>query len=264
MAQGIKDLAKGRSDVFRLSPDDIHVRDGWNSRDFTQPDNIAHVQELAASIREVGVRKPLTVYVEAGKAYLTDGECRLRAIRQVIKDGAEIATVPVITEDRHSSEADRLFTQIVGNSGKNFSALEKADVYKRLIDFGWSETDIARKAGVSRQTVLDMLALRSAPAPIAAAVKSGDITPTLAVKTIRREKDAAAETITEAVQRAKASGKKRATARDVGSTATGKTFKQEMREIVGQMQSLPVPAGAVSATVVLPLTAWERLQELVG
>ena len=69
----IKDVAAGRSDLYRVDPKLIQIKDGWNSRESNDPANANHVAELAASIKEVGVKKPLVCYMENDVVYVTDG-----------------------------------------------------------------------------------------------------------------------------------------------------------------------------------------------
>ena len=52
---GIKQTAVGRSDLFRLDPKDIHVKDGWNCRDLG-PVYEEKIAVLQASIAESGVK----------------------------------------------------------------------------------------------------------------------------------------------------------------------------------------------------------------
>lgn len=234
---GIQTLAAHRSDLLHIAPADVHIVEGWNARDFTDPANIEHVEALATSIAAVGVKKPLQVRWSDGKALLTDGESRLRAVRLAIERGAEIKTVPVINASKHDSDADHVLMMIVGNSGKNLTPLETANVFKRLVDFGWSETEIATKAGMSKQRVGDLLALRAAPAAITDKVRSGEVTATLAQQVIRDAKGdtaAAAETLTTAVTKAKAAGKTRATASDVKPS-----LKKELKAIFGRASVIP-------------------------
>lgn len=257
---GIKDIAKGRADVYRLAPADIHIMEGWNSRDFSTAENIDHVETLSRSIESVGVKKPLTVRWKDGKAYLTDGESRLRATRLAIERGAEIVSIPVMTEDRYASEADLLFTQIVGNSGKNLTSFEQAKAFKRLIDFGWSEKDIADKSGYTRAHVVSLLELQAAPEPIAAMVKDGSVAATTAITTMRAAKgdvDKAAKTLTDAVNTAKKQGKTRASARHV--QGTGKTFKTEVREIFSRARIDPLVG-----SVMFPASDFKRMCELMN
>src|SRR5882672_7451651 len=139
---GLASLSEGRSDLLRIDPRKLVIKDGWNSRDMTDPTNIEHVEQLALSIAEVGVKQSITVYWENGTAYVTDGHIRLLAVMKAIKTGADIKTVPVKGEDRYSNEADRIFSQIILNSGKPLSQMEQAKVFKRLLDLGWQQQDI--------------------------------------------------------------------------------------------------------------------------
>lgn len=118
----LKDFAEGRTDVYKIDPRKLKIKEGWNSRDFNDPANIEHVKTLAASIKEVGVKEPLKVNMEDNVPYVTNGECRYRAVMMLIEQGVEIKSVPVMGEDRFANEADRLFTQFISNSGKPFWA----------------------------------------------------------------------------------------------------------------------------------------------
>lgn len=269
---GIKELASNRTDEYHIDPRLLNIKPGWNGRDFEAAENAAHIEELALSIANIGVRKPLDVFMEDGKVFISDGECRYRATMLAIKRGADIKTVPIRNETRHTSEAERLLNQVVGNSGKTFTPLERASVFKRLIDFGWTEKEIADKSGVSSQHVRDMLQLLAAPAPVVKMIKAGKVSPTLALTTLKKSKGNAEKTLKKAVKSATKSGKKKATARDV--TAKGKTFKQTMRDHVESMTLLqtlkntdPVMPGMsappVEVTVKMPKTTWEALIKLL-
>lgn len=216
--QGIQGIAKGRSDVYQLDPHDLNIKADWNCRDLDTPEAQQGLHELAASIAEVGVKQALTVYWEDGKAYITDGHRRYQAVMMAIAEGAEIKSIPVRTEDRYSSEADRIFSQIVRNSGEPLKPFEQARVFKRLIDLGWTETDIAKKSGKSRPWVVSLLELQAAPESITQFVRSGAVSATMAIQTIKdnagdQVKSAAA--ISAAVEKAHTAGKQRATSKDM-------------------------------------------------
>lgn len=181
----IKDLASGRSDIFQIDPRKLHIKPNWNNRDMNAPDNVEHIDMLAKSISEIGVKEPLTAYFEDGKAYISNGHCRLLAsIRAIEVYKSELKTVPVRTEDRYSSDADRILGQIVRNSGKAFSQMEQAKVFKKLIDLGWQQDDIAKKAGLSAGRISQILGLLTLPAPVQQMVVRGEVSPTLAQKTV--------------------------------------------------------------------------------
>jgi ParB family chromosome partitioning protein len=216
----IKDIAVGRSDLFRLKPEDLHIKDGWNSRDDQDPDNRAHIESLALSIADCGVKQPLTAFQEAGKFYLSDGHCRLAAVRLAMSRGAEIKSVPVILEDRFSTEADRVFSQVLKNGGKPLAPLEQARVFKRLLDLGWSVEEVATKAGKGKQQVLNLLELNTAPAEITDLVRRGEVSASLASSTLKKHRANAGDVLKEAVKTAKASGKAKATPKHVAPAKT--------------------------------------------
>jgi ParB family chromosome partitioning protein len=237
---GIKQLATGRSDVYRLAPNDIHVKDGWNVREFNDPENSEHIEMLAASISQVGIRTPLRVYWQDGKAFVSDGHCRLAAVKLAMERGADIKNIPVITEDRHSNDADHVLTMLVGNSGKSLTSIESARVLKRLVDFGWSVSEIAAKTDRSTSWVSQLLELNAAPQPVLDMIAQHLVSASQASAVVRAQGgEKATTTLTAAVERAKSTGKKKATARDIGDAATGMTFKAEIRAIFARSKPDP-------------------------
>ena len=217
--RGLRDNAEEVASLYLYDPRKLHVQEGWNSRTVTfspeDEDDIA----LARSIAEVGVTQPLTAFLRDGLAYITDGHRRLAATLYAMDVlGADIKTVKVQAETKASSEADRVLSQLVRNQGKPLAPIEKANVYAKLIGFGWSETEIGKKVGVSRNYVSDLLKLRASDSAVVDMVKAGEVSAGLAMETIKAaggDGAAAAETLTKAVSTAKAEGKTRATAKHV-------------------------------------------------
>jgi len=220
----IKDVASGRGDLYKLDPKIIQIKEGWNSREATDPQNSNHIAELAASIKEVGVKKPLVCYMENEVVYVTDGHCRLQAVMRLIEEGVEIKTVPVIVEDRHANEADRIFSQIVHNAGKPLTSLEQAKVFKRLIDLGWVQKDIAAKAGISGGRVSQLLELLILPAILQKYIIEGKASASMVLNIYKKHKQNVDETIMElngAVKVAQEQGRTRAMPKDTGDEGIG-------------------------------------------
>lgn len=215
----IKDIADGRSDMFRLDPRKIKVKANWNNRDFANPENLEHVAMLKASIAIVGVKEPLTVYMDGGEVYLSDGECRLRATMEAIAAGTDIKTVPVKIEDRYSDEAEKIFSQILRNSGKPFTPLEQAKTFKKLLDLGWMAKDIAEKSGITAGRVSQVLELLTMPAPIKAMVIAGQVSANMAMTAVREHNPAAAvQVLKDAVHEAQQQGRTKAKPSDQQGT----------------------------------------------
>lgn len=210
---GLAAIAQGRTDLFHMDPRKIVIRHGWNSRDFELPENQAHVDQLAESIREVGVKEPLAGYHEEGEFILTNGESRLRAVLKLISEGHAVATVPVQPEPRHATETDHILSQIIRNSGKPFTPIENARVFARLIGLGMTNRDIAAKVGMTPERVAQIAKLDAVTPTVREHIKKGEITSTLVQRIQSKAKDAneVEEQVVEAIKTAQADGKTKAT-----------------------------------------------------
>jgi hypothetical protein len=79
-----------RRDYQMIDPRLIDIEPGFNARDYTLPENRAHLDRLKLLIIEAGrVNDPICVRLnrETGRATVIDGECRLRATLELIADG---------------------------------------------------------------------------------------------------------------------------------------------------------------------------------
>lgn len=275
-AAGIKGLASGRSDLFRLNPDLMVVKDDWNARDFEDPDNIAHVERLAESIREVGVKEPLTVYMEDGHPVLTNGESRLRAVRLLQSQGVEVPSVPVQTEPKHASEADKLASQIVRNSGRPFSVLEQSQVFVRLSALGWEDKVIASRSGLTTERVRQIMSLNQAPKATRKLIQQGKVSATVVQRIVAKAKDPKDidTKVKAAVAKATAEGKSKAGPRHVEKTkpakkpevkSTAADFKKALKTVV---DGTNVPAGTygedeLAFTLVVAEDTWDAIKRLL-
>lgn len=224
----LRQMSDGRGDLFRVNPLLIEVADGFNSRDFDHPDTIAHIEWLAGSIAENGVQQPMTVFIDADRVFLSDGECRLRATKLAIANGADIATVPVIVENRYASEADRILSQVNRNGGKPLANFELATVYKKLHAHGWTEAMIATKVGKTIQHVTQYLEMSAMPDTVRAMVNDGRVAFTLAWNVLRDKGgdiDKTEETLAAGIEVAEDSGKKKATRKHISGGGTKKENK---------------------------------------
>ena len=215
----LKDLAAGVSDLFKFDPRILQIDPTFNVRRDT-PELRQHIDELKGSIREHGVKKPLKVRLDGERVFIVDGHTRLRAVMELIEDGAEIETVPCVPEARFVSEADRTLDLLTENSGKPLEPLEKGEVFKRLLAFGWDEARIALKSGLGVKQVQNLLALSAAPEAVKEMVSNGEVSATTALRAVQAEGGAqATETLKEAVAEAKANGKGKATPKAVAAAA---------------------------------------------
>lgn len=263
---GLAAIAQGRTDLFHMDPRKIVIRHGWNSRDFELPENQAHVDQLAESIREVGVKEPLAGYHEEGEFILTNGESRLRAVLKLISEGHNVETVPVQPEPRHATETDHILSQIIRNSGKPFAPIENARVFARLIGLGMTNRDIAAKVGMTPERVAQIAKLDSVTATVREHIKKGEITSTLVQRIQSKAKDAneVEEQVVEAIKTAQAEGKTKATPKHASprkTVAKRASYKDLFLEMMSFLTSEhPEEDADMIVQFTMPTGRWEAFQ----
>jgi ParB family chromosome partitioning protein len=118
----------------------------------------AGIQELAASIREVGILQPLVVRATEEGFELIAGERRLRAAKE-----AGLDRVPVLIRQAHEGESMEL--ALVENlQREDLNPLETAAAYQALMEsFGLSRDQLASRLGKSRAAVTNTIRLVQLP-----------------------------------------------------------------------------------------------------
>jgi ParB family chromosome partitioning protein len=127
------------------------------------------LNELAASINEVGVLQPVVVARgEDGHHYLIAGERRWRAARK-----AGLSTIPAVV--RGSSGESTLVEALVENlQRQDLTPLEEAHAYRQLLEnTGMNQEQIAKRVGKSRPAVANTLRLLQLPGPVQGMIDSG-------------------------------------------------------------------------------------------
>lgn len=227
--QGLASISQGSSDIFRIDPRELHVKKGWNVRDWTLQENKDHIEQLSWSIGEVGVKQPLTVVWQDNKAWIDDGECRYRAVMQCIERGVNIQTVPVRAAERiGANEVDRRFNRYLANTGKQFNQLELAKDFKWFLDQGWQQGDIAKKAGISQGRVSQILATLTMPEAVKAMVAAGAVSTSLAMQTVAAEGTDAEKVLKAGLETAKEQGSNRVRPEHVGKVNIKTAVKDAM------------------------------------
>jgi len=221
----LKFVAQGGARIYYVNPYVLRIKPGWNCRDHNSASNREHVLKLAAMIAKDGVETALTVHLEDGHFYITDGHCRYLAVMHAINHlGAVIKTIPIAEENKYSSEDGRLASQISRNTGKQLEPLEQAELFHRLVKFGWSEQQIAEKAGLSRDRIIQILELHAYSTPmVKKMISDGDVKPSFVGRVIRKAKKSpykVEQILSEAVIIANLQGKTKASAKHVAVIET--------------------------------------------
>ncbi|GAB3794903.1 ParB/RepB/Spo0J family partition protein [Humibacter antri] len=160
-------LAVPGARLANLSPDDI-VPNAQQPR--TEFDREA-MDELVASIREVGVLQPVVVRPLSGlpgKYELIMGERRLRATKTL-----GLATIPAVVKD--TADEDMLRDALLENLHRSqLNPLEEASAYQQLLaDFGITQDELATRIGRSRPQITNTIRLLKLPSPVQQRVAAG-------------------------------------------------------------------------------------------
>ncbi|WP_295126379.1 ParB/RepB/Spo0J family partition protein [uncultured Leifsonia sp.] len=129
------------------------------------------LDELVASIREVGVLQPVVVRPVSGQAdkyELIMGERRLRATKEL---GLE--TIPAVIKE--TADEDMLRDALLENLHRSqLNPLEEASAYQQLLaDFGITQEQLATRIGRSRPQITNTIRLLKLPAPVQSRVAAG-------------------------------------------------------------------------------------------
>jgi ParB family transcriptional regulator, chromosome partitioning protein len=129
------------------------------------------LEELAVSIRSIGVIQPITVReTENGRYQLITGERRIRAARI-----AELSSIPAFV--RKANDQGMLEMALVENiQREDLNAIEIALTYQRLVDeCELTQESLSQRVGKKRATVSNYMRLLRLPAEIQLGIRSEKI-----------------------------------------------------------------------------------------
>lgn len=212
------------ADLWKVPVGRLRIKQGFNPRVMTERYK-ERIRSICDSILANGfyADQPLAGYVaregDESVVIITNGHTRYAALLMAIAEGAEIDAVPVVTKPNGTSVEDLTVALVTSNSGAPLTPYEVAIVCKRLIDYGVSEQDIAKRLGLSTTQVNNYLLLMGAPREIRQLVVDEKVSATLAIDTLRQHGSKAASVLAEAVTNAEQAGKSRATRKNVGASS---------------------------------------------
>jgi ParB family chromosome partitioning protein len=160
--------------LANISPDDIVPNPQQPRSEFRKEE----LDELVASIREVGLLQPIVVRALVGAApgtpqyELIMGERRLRASKEL---GLE--SIPAVI--KNTADENMLRDALLENLHRaNLNALEEASAYQQLLnDFGITQEQLAAKIGRSRPQITNTIRLLKLPDSVQQRVAAGVLSP---------------------------------------------------------------------------------------
>lgn len=135
--------------IDRLKPNPLQPRRRWD------PESL---EELAQSIREMGILHPIVVVPEEDSYTIIVGERRWRAAKKI-----GLQTIPVII--RNLTEAQQHEAMLIENlQREDLNPLEIATAYQKMIqEFSYTQEDVAKKVGKDRTSIANYLRLLKLP-----------------------------------------------------------------------------------------------------
>lgn len=194
---------------------DIHVKPGFNRR--VEDDRFKEsIDELTAYLAAGGEVPALEVYARDGDTgdheggvWIVEGHRRHRAYGNLLAIGRPVEWIKIAPFV--GNDAERVARIATSNSQLPLTPLELASVYRELRSLNWTSDEIARRVGKKRDHVERILALADANTDVQQLVAEGSVSPTVAVKRVKKHGEKAGEVLAGELQQAKAEGKKRVT-----------------------------------------------------
>ncbi len=156
-----------RSPGFEAPIEEVHPNRAQPRRRFED----SALDELAASIAELGVLEPILVRNRAGGGYeIVAGERRWRAAQR-----AGLKEVPVFVRELNTEEAFE--AALVENlQREDLNPIETARAFQRLVEeHGNSQESVAKRVGKDRSTVANALRLLKLPETVLAMLEEGQL-----------------------------------------------------------------------------------------
>ena len=151
------------SSINEIEISQIHANPSQPRHDFDQQ----AIQDLAASIKQIGIIQPITLRQEEDSSYMiVAGERRFRAAQI-----AGLETIPAYI--RKVSDDDVMEMALIENiQREDLNAIEVALAYQQLLArHGCTQEELAARVGKSRATVANFMRLLRLPAELQIALK---------------------------------------------------------------------------------------------
>lgn len=197
------EITATKTDLYRVKASDLKIDPNFNIRK-PYPE---HVEYWRAAIRAGG---PIpAVYIRtlaADQMMVVDGQHRVLAH---IAEGVEM----IAAQEIKGSDAEIIAFMIKSSQGKELTAFERAEAYKRKLDLGETAQEIADSVGRAVADVRNHLMLLEMPWKMRIEIDEGRISYAEALKVFRSHKEDAPNVVSEAFKVAQAEGKEKVTAK---------------------------------------------------
>ncbi|MGS0567093.1 DNA translocase FtsK [Xanthomonas oryzae] len=198
-----------KTDLYRIDPRLISEEEGFNLRDYNDPDVVAQIERFADDYANGRYVPPLIVRTLAdGRIVPVEGHLRRRGALLAIERGADIPFVDCTSFK--GGDAERVQLMLKSAEGLKLKPLEVAFGYLRLHRMGHSNTKIAEDMGRTPARVEQLLLLATAESDVHAMVREGRVTADVAVEAVRAHGENAGPFLQSKLEEAQAQGQGKA------------------------------------------------------
>ncbi|WP_432263105.1 hypothetical protein [Cupriavidus sp. TMH.W2] len=249
LKNGMKESGASSGDLWAIDPFKIIVDEKYNVRERDDAYE-AKVINLMESMLDPNVGfmrdSPLSVIVVkqngADVIVLKRGHRRLEAAKRAIEKGASFKVVYAVATQTNLAEEDRIADLHHSNNGDKLSTYELSKVCKLLSLYLPDTAAIGKKLAIEKSYAEDLLLLIEGPFAIREHVRTGRITATFAIDMLKEHGEKAADMIQQAIDRAKASGSTKASAKHVPGAKLKKAVSKaapQMRVVINDIKADP-------------------------
>lgn len=184
MAADPSDSQVKKTDLWKVDPRRLIEIEGFNLRDYDDPDVIAQIEAFADAYEHGRYVPPLIVWVDdQGNISPVEGHLRRRGALLCIARGHELPFVECL--NFKGNDAERIEVMLRSADGLQLKPLNTAMGYLRLHRKGYSNAEIAAKVRRTVARVEQLLLLANANSDVHALVKEGRVKADGAIEAVR-------------------------------------------------------------------------------
>ncbi|WP_337264367.1 MULTISPECIES: ParB/RepB/Spo0J family partition protein [unclassified Serratia (in: enterobacteria)] len=191
--------------TFLVPLSEIYAEEGYNVRELNQP----HVEEFRDAFIAGEYIPPLAVEVTEHGVKVIDGHHRYYGALAATEAGCEILRLEC--KDFVGTEADKIAFMVTSSQGLALTPLERAAAYQRLLNQGWTHSEIAKKVKRSESDIIQHIQLAECSGYIKSLVRAGSMNYAIAIGIHREHGVYADREAARLMKKAEDAGKKKVT-----------------------------------------------------
>lgn len=239
--------------TYMVPLDELFIEEGYNVREINQ----AHVEEFKAAFIAGEFVPPLAVEVTGTGVKIIDGHHRFLGAKAACEAGSEIQRLEC--KDFVGTSADKIAYMITSSQGMPLSPIERGAAYLRLVNQGWSNSEIALKVKRSESDILQHLQLMECTPYIQKLVREGRLNYALAIELQRKHGLRADSAVSRMMEKLEGTGKTKITR----SIAQPQFPAKKARNFLGLFQEAEVTGEGEFVCIRIPANNYEAYENIM-